>query len=111
MLYYRAAMQLADTEREGGVGIHVSPMARVADIGNLLTRYKFALPTVDQETLTIQYNDVFGLLSDLRAMGESNSVRLRRSRLPLDNLFASAAAYKSMFGDSNDNTIPATFQV
>ena len=34
-----------EQEREGGVSPHVSPFAGVSDIGNLLTRAKFALPT------------------------------------------------------------------
>lgn len=107
----RAALQLAEMEREGGIGVHVSPMTRVADIGNILTRLKYALPTVDQETLTISYTSPFGLLTDLRAMGESSCVVQRRPRMHLDTMFAGMAAYQEMFGNEEDKSVPATFQV
>lgn len=41
----RNSFFLAEQEREGGIGVHVSPFAGVADVGNLLTRAGFALTT------------------------------------------------------------------
>jgi NADH dehydrogenase [ubiquinone] 1 alpha subcomplex assembly factor 5 len=44
-LDFSNAFFLAEQEREGGTSVHVSPFAGVADVGNLLTRAGFALPT------------------------------------------------------------------
>jgi hypothetical protein len=41
----RDAFLVADQERHGGAGLRVSPMAGIADCGNLLTRAGFSLPT------------------------------------------------------------------
>lgn len=41
----RTSLLLAEQERLGGVAQHLSPFAGVGDIGNLLTRAKFAIPT------------------------------------------------------------------
>src|SRR5687767_9310473 len=47
LIELRNSFFLAEQEREGGLSPHVSPFAGVADMGNLLTRAGFALPTVD----------------------------------------------------------------
>eukprot|EP01133_Synstelium_polycarpum_P019484 gene19484-23341_t len=39
------ALYLAESEREGGFSPHVSPFAKLSDIGNLLSKAKFNLPT------------------------------------------------------------------
>lgn len=41
----RTAFMLAEQEREGGVSPHVSPFAHIRDMGNVMTRAGFALPT------------------------------------------------------------------
>ena len=70
----RTAFQLAETERDGGISPHVSPMVQHQDIGSLLSRANFTLTTVDIDEITVNYPSVFELMADLRAMGESNAV-------------------------------------
>ncbi len=41
----RNAFLVAEQDRDGGISNHVSPFAGVSDVGDLLTRAKFALPT------------------------------------------------------------------
>ena len=41
----RESFIIAEQERESGIGVHVSPFARVVDLGNLLTKAGFNLPT------------------------------------------------------------------
>ncbi len=65
---------------------------------------------VDQDVLEIDFADAFALMRDLRAMGENNCQHFRRPYVPRDTLYATAAAYKSMYGKQN-GAIPATFQV
>ena len=50
----RASFAMAEQERDGGVSPHVSPMAHVADVGQLLQRAGFALPTVDTDHILVE---------------------------------------------------------
>ena len=74
----RQALAEAELAEEGGLSPRISPFADVRDVGNLLQRAGFALPVVDIETITVSYADPFRLLADLRGMGETNAVALRR---------------------------------
>lgn len=63
--------------------------------------------------MQIGYPDLFALLYDLQAMGESNASR-RRASLRRDVLLAADAIYRAMFGreDPEQGTrLPCTFQV
>ncbi|KAI8851851.1 S-adenosyl-L-methionine-dependent methyltransferase [Chytridium lagenaria] len=82
----RTSLQLAETEREGGVSAHISPMTDVRDIGSLLSRAGFSLLTVDVDEIVVNYPSMFELIHDLQAMGET------------------------IYGN-DDGTIPATFQI
>ncbi|CAL1283588.1 unnamed protein product [Larinioides sclopetarius] len=42
----RSSLQLAETEREGGFSPHISPFARIRDIGDLLTRAGYTMLTI-----------------------------------------------------------------
>eukprot|EP00842_Homolaphlyctis_polyrhiza_P000528 jgi/Hompol1/1476/HPOL_005606-RA len=55
----RTSMQLAQTERDGGISPHVSPMADVRDIGSLLSRAGFTLTTVDMDEVVVNYPSMF----------------------------------------------------
>ena len=106
----RSSFVLADLERHGGVSQHMSPLVSVANAGALLQAAGFALPTVDTETISINYPDAWTLWHHLRAMGESRAT-LGRSPSSLATLLAAASAYRECYGHANSNTVPATFQV
>jgi NADH dehydrogenase [ubiquinone] 1 alpha subcomplex assembly factor 5 len=110
LMELRDAFLVAEQEREGRVSVRVSPMVGVADAGSLLGKAKFALTTVDAETIVINYRDIFQLMEDLRGMGESNAAVLRGPPLKRSTLFAAASAYQALYGNE-DGTIPATFQI
>lgn len=93
----RSALLLAEQERRGGVGQHVSPFAGVGDIGNLLTRAQFALPAVDTERIVVRFASMFALLRDLQGMGESNASHRRMASIPRDTLVAASAIYDEMY--------------
>ncbi|GAM84887.1 hypothetical protein ANO11243_028890 [Dothideomycetidae sp. 11243] len=106
----RGALQLADLERRGGIATHVSPLADVRDVGNLLTRAGFKLLTVDVDDLIVDYPDVMALMRDLQAMGEGNaSLRMDPGPMSRDVMLAVDAIYQELYGDENGN-IPATFR-
>ena len=106
----RNSLLLAEQERDGGVSPHVSPFAGIGDVGNLLSRAGFALPTADQETLTVKYKDPFLLMHELQAMAEQNSLKRRKAFTSKETFLAAAAIYREMYGDA-EGAVPATFQV
>lgn len=106
----RTSLQLAEVERLGGVSPRVSPLADVRDMGGLMQKAKYNLLTVDVDDIIVSYPDIFALLRDIQAMGESNSVVSRQTFLQRDVLLAAEAIYRSLHGNE-DGTIPATFRV
>lgn len=110
----RGSLQLAEQERLGGIGTHISPLADVRDVGNLLTRAGFKLLTVDVDDIIVDYPSTFALMSDLQAMGEANSaLRREASGIRRDVLLATEAIYRELYGEKQEDgsiTIPATFR-
>lgn len=93
----RSAFVAAQSEREGGVSPHVSPMAGVADVGNVLAAAGFGMPTIDAETLRVGYPDALSLCEHLQFMGESGAAMARRPAGRRDTMLAMAAAYHTMY--------------
>lgn len=110
----RGSLQLAEQERLGGIGTHISPLADVRDVGNLLTRAGFKLLTVDVDDIIVDYPNVFALMTDLQAMGEANSaLRRERGGLNREVLLATESIYRELYGETQEDgtvTIPATFR-
>jgi len=107
----RHALMTAELELENGASARISPFADVKDLGNLLSRAGFALPVSDTEIITVNYQDPFRLLTDLRGMGESNAVHLRKkSFMRRQTLMRAMEIYREQFGNP-DGTCPATFEV
>lgn len=107
----RTSLQLAESERRGGVSPRVSPLADVRDVGGLLQTAGYTLLTVDVDDIVVDYPDMFALMMDLGAMGEGNAV-LGRKEGPIerDVLIAAQAIYKELHGNK-DGTLPATFRI
>lgn len=110
----RGSLQLAEQERLGGIGTHISPLADVRDVGNLLTRAGFKLLTVDVDDIIVDYPNILALMSDLQAMGEANAA-LRRDATGLkrDTLLAAESIYRELYGETQEDgsiTIPATYR-
>ena len=93
----RSAFVAAQAEREGGVSPHISPMAGVADVGNLLAGAGFGMPTVDAEPLRVGYPDALRLCEHLQAMGENGAAAQRRLAGRRDTMLAMAAAYQTLY--------------
>jgi len=62
-----------DILQVGGLSPRIAPMAEIRDLGGLLQRAGFALPVADATPFTVNYNNAFHLMHDLRAMGEANA--------------------------------------
>lgn len=107
----REVLLATESERTGSAHARVIPFADVRDLGALMQRAGFALPVIDNETYTVRYDSLFGLMHDLRAMGMSNPLS-ERSRTPVDRGFFLRAAeiYAERFSDP-DGRIRATFSI
>jgi NADH dehydrogenase [ubiquinone] 1 alpha subcomplex assembly factor 5 len=111
----RASIVLAEIEREGGVSPHVGPFVELSDVGSLLQRAGFALPTIDVDTFKVAFPDAFVLMEHLQRMGESNAGVRRRLRISRDTLLATACVYDHMFpledGQGEQHEIEASVQI
>jgi SAM-dependent methyltransferase len=76
----RRALGEAEIAVTGGLSPRIAPLPELRDLGGLLQRAGFALPVADTITLRAEYRDIWHLMHDLRAMGETNALaaRLRR---------------------------------
>jgi len=107
----RRAFFEAELAVEGGVSPRVSPMADGRDLAGLLQRAGFSLPVVDSDRLSVTYADAFALMSELRAMGETNAVRERRRRFTRRATFLRLAEhYRALFG-TTDGRVVASFEI
>jgi NADH dehydrogenase [ubiquinone] 1 alpha subcomplex assembly factor 5 len=107
----RTALQLAEQDRRGGVSTHTSPLADVRDVGGLLQKAGFNLLTVDVDDNVVDFPDIFSLMKDLQAMGESNAVLAReKGAIHRDVLLAAEAIYRELQGNE-DGSLPATFRL
>ncbi|KAI3422242.1 hypothetical protein GPALN_012772 [Globodera pallida] len=105
----RISLQLAENERLGGIGAHISPFVQPQDIVGMMTGAGFTLTTIDVDEVTIEYPNMFALMYDLQLMGESNAAFNRSPTLKRDILVAADSIYRTMFGE--ENRYPATFQM
>jgi SAM-dependent methyltransferase len=107
----RSALAEAEIAEMGGLSPRIAPMAEVRQIGALLQRAGLALPVADVVPQTVSYTDIFALMRDLRAMGETNALIERHRKPPRRTLFARAdAIYRANFPHGDDR-IRATFDL
>lgn len=107
----RDCLMEAELELRGGVSPRLSPFAQVRDAGALLQRAGFALPVTDSDIITVTYENAFGLMRDLRGMGETGAALSRAKQFTRRDLFMrTAALYQDRHADG-DGRISATFEV
>ena len=106
----RAVLTEAELEERGGAQARVSPFADGFDGAALLQRAGFALPVSDVDRLTVRYPDLFALVRDLRAMGETNVLTGPIRPLTRGIVARAAALYAERHGEP-DGRIPATFEI
>ena len=106
----RAILTEVELAERGGAQARVSPFADGYDGAALLQRAGFALPVSDVDRVTVRYPDLFALIRDLRAMGETN--QLAGPVRPLTRAIVTRAAtlYAERHGEA-DGRIPATFEI
>ena len=89
---------------------HVHFFLDMHNLGDMLLRAGFAEPVMDVETLTMTYDSLGGLCSDLRATGGSNALVTRRRTLTGKHRAEGLkAAYETFRGA--DGRLPSTWEV
>jgi malonyl-CoA O-methyltransferase len=99
----RAAFQGVDRHT------HVHRFIDMHDIGDMLIAGGFADPVMDMEVVTLTYDDVRGLMRDLKAIGAHNATLGRPAGLAGKERFAKLARNYEAF--RRDGKLPATFEV
>ena len=106
----RAALAQAESDLHGTLSPRVLPMGEIRDLGALLQRAGLALPVADAFSRRILYRDLRHLVSDLRAMGESNALaQRRRAPMPRALMDRTEAIYRDNFADAQGR-LPATVE-
>lgn len=107
----RTALMEAELAHTGGASPRVAPFADKQQMGGLLQRAGFNLPVVDSDIVRVSYRDIFHLMSDLKGMGETNSVSDRSKTFTSRNMFMKAGQiYASQFSE-HDGKITASFEI
>ncbi|MEM9901755.1 MAG: methyltransferase domain-containing protein [Pseudomonadota bacterium] len=88
----RRVLAQAEAEISGGLSPRVAPMGEIRDLGGLVQRAGFALPVADAAPVAASYATALHLMTDLRAMGETNALATRHRKIPPRALFPRAAA-------------------
>jgi malonyl-CoA O-methyltransferase len=88
---------------------HVSRFLDMHDIGDALVRAGFANPVMDAERFTLTYDDVLGLMRDLKAIGAHNATEGRRRGLEGKSFLQRLAGNYERF--RHDGKLPATYEV
>lgn len=88
---------------------HLNRFADMHDIGDMLTRSGFAEPVMDMECLTLTYDDVRGVLYDLKRIGAHNATGGRGQGLMGKQAWARLLDnYEKL---RRDGKLPATYEV
>lgn len=106
----RGVLTEAELAVRGGAQARVSPFADGYDAAALMQRAGFALPVADVDRVTVRYTDLFALVRDLRAMGETNALAGAVRPLTRDIAARAAALYAQRHAEA-DGRIPATFEI
>lgn len=107
----RQCLTEAEINITGGISPRVYPFADKQQTGALLQRAGFALPVVDSDILAVTYKDLQALMTDLRLMGETNTLAGRHKGFAKRRLFELASEFYHQRYAEEDGRIVATFEI
>lgn len=106
----RSALKVAETRAGREPAARISPFADAIDMAGLLARAGFTMPVGDVDRAVVRYADAFGLMADLRGMGETGALADRTRTPATRGLFLDAAAvYAELVHE--DGRTPASFEI
>ena len=88
----KACMQ-AEIKMQIGISPHVIPFMDIKQLGMLLQRVGFVEPIVNQEKIILQYQTLGKLYQDLKNLGETNYLAVRRKGLSTPKYLQSMESY------------------
>jgi malonyl-CoA O-methyltransferase len=88
---------------------HVSRFIDMHDIGDALIRAGFSTPVLDVEHYTLTYDDVKGVMKDLKSIGAHNATQGRARGLQGKGFLNKLTQQYEQF--RTNNKLPATFEV
>jgi len=106
----RQSLTAAEAELSSGAGLRIAPFADAYDVAGLLQRAGLALPVADVDRVRVRYAHPLKLISDLRAMGETNALADRAPPLSRAVLSRACEIYQERFSDP-DGKVFATFDI
>lgn len=103
-------IELRDAFAQADAVPHVSRFPPIAQFGDALMLAGFRDPVLDRDRFTLTYDDLPGLMRELRAMGATNALQSRRHTLTGRARFAAAsAAYEIL--RRTDGKLPSSWEV
>ena len=105
----RDCLTRAELELSEGATIRVDSFIDIQQAGSLLQSVGFKLPVVDREEVIVRYDDIYALISDLRAMGMTSALKLSTTRRPHRELFKRANELYQKYYADGDGRIRASF--
>jgi len=89
--------------------MHVNDFIDMHDLGDDLLSSGFAEPVMDMDMMTLTYNDVMSVMTDLKAIGANTPVKNNmRGLLTPGKLQKMIAQYE---GFRKDDRLPASFEI
>ena len=107
----RRALGEAEIAITGGLSPRIAPLPELRDLGGLLQRAGFALPVADTTTLNVEYRDIWHLMRDLRAMGETNALSARLRRPTRRTVFEKAQQLYAQHFSTPSGRLNASFEL
>lgn len=89
--------------------VHVSRFIDMHDIGDALIRAGFSAPVMDVEHFVLTYDDVMGVMRDLKAIGAHNAAQGRRRGLEGKGFLRQLTERYERYREQGK--LPATFEV
>lgn len=107
----RSVLAEAETKTRGGLSPRVAPMGELRDLGGLLQRAGLTMPVADHINQMVEYKDIYALMRDLRAMGETNALAARDPNPAPARMFEQAAKLYAENFSTEEGRIRATFDL
>jgi NADH dehydrogenase [ubiquinone] 1 alpha subcomplex assembly factor 5 len=95
-------LNLAEMEREGGVSPNVLTFPMMQEVGNLLGKLGFNLPSISINENRVYFNDLVDIFGFLKILGEMNFLTNRRLYKSHDTYIAAIALYQEFFNKKRE---------
>jgi hypothetical protein len=98
----RIVMNLAEEEREGGISPNVLNFPQIAEMGNVLSKLGYNLPSMSISESKLYFEDLVQIFEFFKIIGETNFLTNRRLYKSKDTYTAAIAIYQNTFNSSRD---------